>query len=122
VLIVTACFAVSSTTDPSAASTVTARSPVNVARPRTSSIGVESIQATCEASSQSCTIVVRRANAPAGSTPPVTACAAPRTPRAARSAVPARSSAFDGMHAQYEHSPPTSSASTSATVRPPLVA
>ena len=38
---------------------------------------------------------------------------------AACAASPGRSSVFDGMHAQYEHSPPTSSRSTSATRRPP---
>jgi hypothetical protein len=39
--------------------------------------------------------------------------------RAACTASPGRSSVFDGMHAQYEHSPPTSSRSTIATRRPP---
>ena len=39
--------------------------------------------------------------------------------RAACTASPGRSSVFDGMQAQYEHSPPTSSRSTSATRRPP---
>ena len=34
-------------------------------------------------------------------------------------ASPGRSSVLDGMHAQYEHSPPTSSRSTTATRRPP---
>ena len=34
-------------------------------------------------------------------------------------ASPGRSSVFDGMHAQYEHSPPTSSRSTMATRSPP---
>ena len=34
-------------------------------------------------------------------------------------ASPGRSSVLDGMQAQYEHSPPTSSRSTSATRRPP---
>ena len=38
---------------------------------------------------------------------------------AACAASPGRSSVLDGMHAQYEHSPPTSSRSTSATRRPP---
>ena len=36
-------------------------------------------------------------------------------------APPGRSSVFDGMHAEYEHSPPTSSSSTSATGSPPSV-
>ena len=39
--------------------------------------------------------------------------------RAPCTASPGRSSVLDGMHAQYEHSPPTSSRSTTATRRPP---
>ena len=35
----------------------------------------------------------------------------------AASAAPARSSVLDGMHAQYEHSPPSNSCSTSTAVR-----
>jgi hypothetical protein len=61
----------------------------------------------------------RQANAAAGSTRPVTASAAPGARRAAASASPGRSRVFDGMHAQYEHSPPTRSRSTMATLRPP---
>ena len=49
----------------------------------------------------------------------MTACFAPSRSRAARRAAALRSSAFDGMHAQYEHSPPTSSASTMTVVIPP---
>ena len=53
----------------------------------------------------------RRLDVDLGASPP---------PRArACTASPGRSSVFDGMHAQYEHSPPTSSRSTSATRRPP---
>ncbi len=40
------------------------------------------------------------------------------TSRAPCTASPGRSSDFDGMHAQYEHSPPTSSRSTTATRSP----
>src|SRR5436305_4431273 len=39
--------------------------------------------------------------------------------RAGQSGLPLRSSAFVGMHAQYEHSPPTSSRSTTAALSPP---
>ena len=39
--------------------------------------------------------------------------------RAPCTASPGRSSVLDGMQAQYEHSPPTSSRSTRATRRPP---
>ena len=61
----------------------------------------------------------RQANAPSGRTPPSIASAAPGASRAACSASPGRSSVFDGMQAQYEHSPPSSSRSTIATFRPP---
>ena len=44
----------------------------------------------------------------------------PATRRAARSAWTGRSRALLGMHAQYEHSPPTRSASTTSAVRPAL--
>ena len=56
----------------------------------------------------------RQASAASTSTSAVAAAS-----RAACTASPGRSSVFDGMHAQYEHSPPTSSRSTSATRRPP---
>ena len=46
-------------------------------------------------------------------------CAGAAASFAACAASPGRSSVLDGMHAQYEHSPPTSSRSTSATRRPP---
>jgi hypothetical protein len=64
----------------------------------------------------------RRRSTAATSTSPVTACEAPPTDFAARITAVERSSAFDGMQAQYEHSPPTSSASTSATWSPLRVA
>src|SRR6516225_4236395 len=50
---------------------------------------------------------------------PVTAWAAPGARRAAASTSPGRMSVLEGMQPQYEHSPPTSSRSTRATVRPP---
>src|SRR3954470_9219753 len=50
---------------------------------------------------------------------PVTACAAPGASRASSTASPGRSSVFEGMQAQYEHSPPTSSRSAIATRMPP---
>jgi hypothetical protein len=52
-----------------------------------------------------------------GRFPTVAALAA--ASRAPWTASPGRSSVFDGMHAQYEHSPPTSSRSTMATRKPP---
>ena len=48
----------------------------------------------------------------------MTASAAPGARRAAASASPGRMSVLDGMHPQYEHSPPTSSLYTMATRRP----
>ena len=66
---------------------------------------------------------VRRASTAGTSSFPVTASAAPATRCAARRALAAdRSSALDGMQAQYEHSPPTSSGSISAAVSPPRTA
>ena len=56
----------------------------------------------------------RQASAASASTSAVAAAS-----RAAWTASPGRSSVFDGMQAKYEHSPPTSSRSTSATRRPP---
>ena len=79
-------------------------------------------QLTWDASSQSCTISLRRANTAATSSSAVTASRAPLTRCAARRACPLRSSAFEGMQAQYEHSPPTSSLSMSTAVRPPCTA
>ena len=77
--------------------------------PRSSSHG------SCDASSQPCTTSVRRSSAAATSSDPVTASRAPGTRRASASACAGRSSALDGMHAQNEHSPPTSRSSTIAT-------
>ena len=48
----------------------------------------------------------------------MTASAAPGARRAAASTSPGRMSVLEGMHPQYEHSPPTSSRSTMATRRP----
>ena len=60
----------------------------------------------------------RRASTAGTSSDPVTASARPGTRRASASASYGRSSALDGMHAQNEHSPPTSRSSTIATLRP----
>ena len=46
----------------------------------------------------------------------------PRPRSASATAAAGRSSALLGMHAQYEHSPPTSSDSTTAAVSPPRTA
>ncbi len=56
----------------------------------------------------------RQASAAATSTSAVAA-----TSLASCTASPGRSRVLDGMQAQYEHSPPASSRSTTATRRPP---
>ena len=60
----------------------------------------------------------RRASTAATSSSPVIASAAPGIRRASASASYGRSSPLDGMHAQYEHSPPISRSSTIATLKP----
>jgi hypothetical protein len=122
VLTTTACRAVSSVTAPSSAVTLTRFCPVILPWPRSNPMPVSRTQFTCDSSSQSCTNSLRRAKTPATSSSPVTAALAPLTRWAARSACPLRSSALDGMQAQYEHSPPTSSLSTSSAVKPPCTA
>lgn len=114
----TACRAVSVRVVPSASSTATAFSPASRPCPRTRVIPVLSSHCTCELSSWPCTKPSRRASTAARSSSPFTACAAPSTWAAASRASSGRSIALLGMHAQYEHSPPTSSRSTSAAVRP----
>jgi hypothetical protein len=71
-------------------------------------------QRSCPASDQLDTMKSRQASAASTSTSAV----APAS-RAACTASPGRSSVFDGVQAQYEHSPPTSSRSTTATRSPP---
>src|SRR5829696_4861176 len=60
----------------------------------------------------------RRASAAATSSDPLTASSAPGLRLTSASASYGRRSAFDGMHAQNEHSPPTSRSSTIATSSP----
>ena len=71
-------------------------------------------QLSCPASDQLETMKSRHASAAWTSTSAVAVAS-----RAACTASPGRSRVFDGMHAQYEHSPPTSSRSTRATRSPP---
>ena len=115
----TAWRATRSVTVPSSAVTRTRLTPVNSAWPRTRSMPVFWSHRTCDASSQLCVITSRRRSTPVTSRSPVTACFAPSRSRAARRAAALRSSPLDGMQAQYEHSPPTSSASTMTVVIPP---
>ena len=115
----TACRATRSVTVPSSAVTRTRLTPVNSACPRTRSMPVFSSHRTWDASSQSWVMTSRRRSTPVTSRSPVTACFAPSRSRAARRAAALRSSPLDGMQAQYEHSPPTSSASTMTVVMPP---
>ena len=60
----------------------------------------------------------RRSSSACTSSEPVTASAAPGIRLTSSSASYGRSSAFEGMHAQNEHSPPTSRSSTIATSSP----
>ncbi len=85
----------------------------------TASMSRSSSQGSWALSSRSWMISSRRSSTARTSScparpPPRRGCAAPpRAPRAGRS------SAFEGMHAQKEHSPPTLRSSTIATSRPP---
>ncbi len=99
--------------------TFTTRSPVIRPGPRNRSIPAFFTHPTWLSSFQWCAKPSRRASTCAGSR------RAPDTPRtwfASETAAAGRSSALLGMHAQYEHSPPTSSDSTMAAVSPPRTA
>ena len=100
-------------------STSTTRSPANRPWPRTSSTPTSFSHCACESSIHSPVIQSRRASAAAASMGPVTASRAPGTRDAAARMSPGRMSVLLGMQPQYEHSPPTSSTSTSATCSPP---
>ena len=80
-----------------------------------------SSHSTWPSSCQSAVTQSRRASAASTSSSPVIASRAPGTRRAAASSCPGRSSVLLGMHAQYEHSPPSSSASTTAIESPQSV-
>jgi len=114
VAITTACRACSDRSP-----TVTRRSPAIRPCPRKRSIFAPVSHSTCESSFHPCAKESRRASTSAGlSRAPATPCTAP----ASATTSAGRSSALLGMHAQYEHSPPTSSASTTAAVSPPRIA
>ena len=103
---------------PSANSTTTRFSPSSRPQPRRSVAPTESTHWACPSSLQWLANASRARSARAASTAPVTASRAAGTRRAAASASPGRSSALLGIHAQYEHSPPTSSDSTMAVLSP----
>ncbi len=90
----------SSTSEPSGFVTTTRFGPARRALPRTRSMPAEFSHDTWPLSSKFDTSASRRAKTAATSRPPVTACFAPATCSAPRSAAPGRSSAFEGMHAQ----------------------
>jgi hypothetical protein len=71
-------------------------------------------------SSKSDTMKSRHARIRGTSSSPRTACATPGVSSAAARTSPGRRSVFDGMQAQYLHSPATSSRSTIATRIPPF--
>ena len=99
--------------------TWTRRWPTIFPWPRKRSIFAFLTHATCRSSFQWRVKESRRASTSAGLS---RAPATPRTAPASAAAVAGRSSALLGVHAQYEHSPPTSSASTIAAVSPPRTA
>ena len=93
--------------------TTTRRSPSSWPRPRSSATPRSSSQAAARVVEVWITSSRRR------STPPRRAARSPSPERARpRRDSPGRSSAFDGMQAQNEHSPPTSRSSTIATASP----
>ena len=97
----------------------TVRVPASRACPRRTVMPAPSAHSTWPASSQSWVMASRRASTAGGSKSAVVAAAAGAR---AATACPVRSSALDGMQAQYEHSPPSSSASTIIAVSPPRAA
>src|SRR6266496_888518 len=119
----TACRAVT-VRPPSAVATCTRRSPASRACPRASATPAPSSQRTWLASSwpnwlsSRPTNQSRRANTAPASSGPVTAPATPGNRRAAAYSSIGRSSALLGTQAQNEHSPPTSSCSTSSADSP----
>jgi hypothetical protein len=84
------------------------------ALPRSTLIPAPVAQRTWLSSFQSWVKASRRASTAAGSN----SALVPGSLRTAATACPVRSSALDGMHAQYEHSPPRSSDSTITADRP----
>jgi hypothetical protein len=94
-------------------STSTTPVPASRALARSSVMFCDASHCSWPASEWSETMKSRHANAASTST-----CALAAASRAACAASPGRSSVLDGMHAQYEHWPPTSSRSTSATRSP----
>jgi hypothetical protein len=99
-------------------STVTVRVPVSRARPRRTVMPAPSAHSTWPESSQLCAMASRRVSTASGSN----SALVPGSRRSAATACPVRSSALDGMQAQYEHSPPSSSASMIIAVSPPRAA
>ena len=95
-------------------STSTTPGPASRPLPRSRSMPLSASQRSWPASDQSEVMKSRQASAASTSTSAVAAAS-----RAPWTASPGRSSVFDGMQAQYEHSPPTSSRSTTATRSPP---
>ncbi len=110
----TAWFATRSTTSASLEATSTRRSPASRPCPRRSTAPVLSNQSIWSSSRQFEAKALRLSSTLAASRSTLPAAATAGTARAADTAAHGRSSALLGMHAQYEHSPPTSSLSTTA--------
>ena len=125
----TAWFAVSVRVSPSGVVTSTVLGPASRPCPRTDATPAPSSHASWPASScpnglpgSAPTNQSRRLNTAPASSGPVTASVTPGIARARASSSTGRSRALLGMHAQYEHSPPSSWCSTRATDRPPRCA
>lgn len=117
----TACRAVSSSTSPSGVVTVTCFGPASRPCPRIRLIPALSSHATCPASSQSLAMRSRCRSTAAASRGWSAAASRPGTPCRSLCSSTGRRSALLGSQAQYEHSPPTSSASTTTVSRPAAV-
>jgi len=100
-------------------STSTTPGPAMRPPPRMRVMPLPSSHLTWPASSQPPVIQSRNSRAASTSRGPVMASRAPGTRRAAARASPGRSRVLLGMQAQYEHSPATSSRSTTDTRMPP---
>ena len=114
----TAWRAVRTTSRSSAVATATRRGPSMRAWPRITSTPIATTASACPLSFQLVTYRSRRPKTPAGAISPTTASRAPSTLSASSMAITGRSRDLLGTQPQYEHSPPTSSRSTTATDSP----
>ncbi len=114
----TACRAVRRVSWPSGPVTVTSLGPVSRPLPRWTAAPIPSSQETCPSSFQWEVSSSRNARTASASSGPRTAPLRPGTLRASARDTTGLNRALLGMQAQYEHSPPTSSDSTTAVLSP----